>query len=323
MAVLLDTATLAAGDRSESFRSAMVEVSGSTRVELEEQPGGVAARMELWQLGTADIFASESTGVSMVRDARAARGASPEAVAVAVQGVGQGRHETGSRQRIVRTGDVMVVDITRPFDFGWTGRGSSTSFRVPIAELGLPLDAVQRAAGRLASSPLYDIVGRHLVDLTRQADKLSASSTAPALGASSTQLVRALLAGADEDDSRLPEVIEETLITQVLACVRQNLRDPALGPESIANALAVSRRQLFRVCQQADLSLEQYVIDRRLAGAKAELAAPLNHSRTIAAVAAWWGFKDATHFGRRFKAAYGMLPRDWRRLTTETRASGQ
>ena len=38
--------------------------------------------------------------------------------------MGTGRHETGIRQRLVRTGDVMVVDVTRPFDFAWSGRGS-------------------------------------------------------------------------------------------------------------------------------------------------------------------------------------------------------
>jgi len=266
MAVLLDTATLAPADRLESFRSAMTEVSGSTRVDLQPGPHGVSGRMELWQFGTSDLFSSESTGVSMVRDTKAARGASPEAVAIAVQGLGQGRHEIGSRQRIVRTGDVMVVDITRPFNFGWTRRGSSTSFRVPIEELGLPLDAVQRAAARLESSPLYGMVSRHLVEMTRQADSLCSSPMAPTAGESTTHLIRALLAGADEDGSRPHEVVEQTLMSQVRVHVHQNLRDPALGPASVANALAMSRRQLFRVCKQADFSLEQYVIGRRLRG---------------------------------------------------------
>jgi AraC-like DNA-binding protein len=60
------------------------------------------------------------------------------------------------------------------------------------------------------------------------------------------------------------------------------------------------------------------VIGKRLEGAKAELGRrPSGRLRSIASVAYSWGFKDPTHFSRRFKAAYGTLPRDWRRHATE------
>jgi AraC-like DNA-binding protein len=211
----------------------------------------------------------------------------------------------------------MVVDITRPFDFSWSGHGSSTSIQVPIVDLAMPLAAVQRAADRLESSPLYGMVSRHLVELTRHADSLSASPMAAALGESTTHLVRALLMSTEEDRERTRAVVEETLVSQVRVYVHQHLHDPTLGPDSVARALAVSRRQLFRVCQQADLSLEQYIIGRRLEGAKAELATAVGRARTIASTANRWGFRDPTHFSRRFKAAYGLLPRDWRHLAAE------
>ncbi len=83
----------------------------------------------------------------------------------------QGRHLTRSGQRVVRSGDLMVVDITRPFDFSWSGPGSSTSVQVPTAELGLSMETVQRAADNLQRSPLYGLVSRHLVDMTRDADR--------------------------------------------------------------------------------------------------------------------------------------------------------
>jgi AraC-like DNA-binding protein len=317
MAVLLDTASLPEGDRYEAFRSAMLGTSGATQVELENKPGGITGRMELYSLGETRIFTAQSSGITMRRDHRTARGASPEAIAVAVHGTGVGRHQLADRQRLVRTGDVMVVDVTRPFDFAWSGQGSSTSMQIPIAELGLPLDTVQRAATRLESSPLYQIVSRHLVELTRDAEHLSAAPTAASLGEASVQLIRALLSGALDSDPGAHEVIEQTLLAQVRAYVRLHLREPALSAGDVAAALAVSRRQLFRICTSADFSLEQYVIGKRLEGAKAELARPSAASRSIARVALSWGFKDPTHFSRRFKAAYGMLPRDWRRHAQE------
>jgi AraC-like DNA-binding protein len=125
------------------------------------------------------------------------------------------------------------------------------------------------------------------------------------------------LVGTEGAGAGAAEVAEETLVSQVRVFVHQHLHDPALGPDMVAAALAVSRRQLFRVLEGAGLSLEQYVIERRLVGAKAELATPTGRARTIAASANRWGFKDPTHFSRRFRAAYGMLPSDWRRLAAE------
>jgi len=316
MAVLFDTAALPPADRLEAFRTAMLDASGSTRIELDTAEG-VRGQMALWSFGRARVFTAASTGISMSRDARAARDASTEAVAVAVHGGGTGRHVTAAGQRLVRSGDLMVVDITRPFEFSWSGQGSSTSIQVPITDLDLPPDAVQRAADRLGTSPLYGMVSRHLVELTRHADSLSAGPMAAALGESTVHLVRALLVGTEEAVSGVPEVVEETLVSQVRVYVHQHLHDPALGPDMVAGGLAVSRRHLFRVLERAGLSLEQYVIERRLAGARAELATPAGRARTIAASANRWGFKDPTHFSRRFRAAYGMLPSDWRRLAAE------
>jgi len=60
----------------------------------------------------------------------------------------------------------------------------------------MPLDAVRRAAERLESSPLYGIVSRHLVELTRDSERLSATPMAADVGASSVHLIRALLCPA-------------------------------------------------------------------------------------------------------------------------------
>ncbi|MDT5150765.1 MAG: hypothetical protein QOI01_2498, partial [Mycobacterium sp.] len=40
-------------------------------------------------------------------------------------------------------------------------------------------------------------------------------------------------------------------------------------------------------------------------------------------VARRWGFKDPTHFARRFRAAYGMPPSQWLRTAQEERGDNQ
>ena len=104
------------------------------------------------------------------------------------------------------------------------------------------------------------------------------------------------------------------MLTQIRTYIQQHIDDSGLNPDQIAAALNISVRQLFKVCAQADFSIEQWIINLRLERARAELVRPAAATPPIAAVARRVGFVDASHFSRRFKAAYGISPREWRLL---------
>jgi AraC-like DNA-binding protein len=317
MAVLIDTSVLPERDRRDALITAFRETSGASQVTLDrDEP--VRARLDLWSFGAAAIFRAESNGVSMTRTAKAARSASGEHIAIGVHESGVAQHRVSTETRAVPAGAGLVVDVSRPFDYGWRGHGAARSLNVPTEHLALPPDLVWRAGPRLAASPLYPLVSRHIVDMTAVADTLSTSPAAGALGAASIELVRALVATVFDDVPGSQDVREQTLVTQIRTYVRQNLRDPHLTPESVATALAISPRHLYRVCAGVGLRLEQWIIDTRLEHAKAELAHPSARHRAIAVIARQWGFKDPTHFTRRFRAAYGILPSEWRRSCAET-----
>ena len=106
----------------------------------------------------------------------------------------------------------------------------------------------------------------------------------------------------------------ETLMTRVTTFVGLHLRDPDLTPERIAAAHNVSVRQLYKACAAAGMSLERWIIDQRLEAARADLLTPSGRRRSIAATARACGFRDPSHFSRRFRDAYGMSPRDWQHL---------
>ena len=78
-------------------------------------------------------------------------------------------------------------------------------------------------------------------------------------------------------------------------------------------------RQLYKTFASSGLSLEQWIIALRLEGARRDLARPDSRQRTIAAVGRRWGFSNPSHFTQRFRAAYGMTPREWRALQLEGR----
>jgi AraC-like DNA-binding protein len=197
------------------------------------------------------------------------------------------------------------------------GDGGSRAFQIPYDVLGLPEDLVRAAAPRLAASPLHDLVHEYLRRLAASAGELAGSAAAASVGRATVELVRALLISAADDDSRRTAARHETLMTRVRVHAVQHLFDPDLTAEAIARAHNVSVRQLYKAFAEADLSLEQWILTQRLEAARTQLSSPAGRRRSIAATARACGFRDPSHFSRRFRAAYGMAPREWQRLSAD------
>jgi AraC-like DNA-binding protein len=109
--------------------------------------------------------------------------------------------------------------------------------------------------------------------------------------------------------------LEETLLLRIKHYIEHHLTEPTLNVECIAAVHHVSVRRIYQVWAGCELPLSQWIIRARLEGARRELARP-GTAPAIAVVARRWGFVDPTHFGRRFRAAYGMSPRDWQQRCT-------
>lgn len=315
MAVILDTADLPPHDRAEAFYSAMMSASVPARVEHEDRRGAVHARMDFWQLGVPDLFRNEGSGIRLVRTPKHVRIGAPERLALAVQLTGVGAFAQAGHQQRVHTGELMLVDLTSPYEFAWSGHGASLAFQIDYNELGLSVETVRAAAARLPSSPMYALVLQHLSALPPISDALQGTRSAPMLGAATAQLVRALLASAADDDRHHRPAMAEVLLARITWYVRQHLADPHLTPARVASEHFISLRYLYKLFAGHGLSFEQWLITERLEAARRHLvSAP---DLPIAAVAAHWGFPDPSHFTRRFRQAYGVLPSEWRRSTAD------
>ena len=94
--------------------------------------------------------------------------------------------------------------------------------------------------------------------------------------------------------------------------MRAHLTDPDLSPAAVAVRHHISVRHLHRILNREGIRFGEWVRRRRLEGARRDL---IDHARAgtpVAAVARSWGFTDAAHFSKAFRAAYGMSPREWR-----------
>ncbi|MGH1505405.1 MAG: helix-turn-helix domain-containing protein [Acidimicrobiales bacterium] len=103
------------------------------------------------------------------------------------------------------------------------------------------------------------------------------------------------------------------LYLQALEVVHTRLRDPELSPTTLAEAVNVSRRSLYKLFEENGQTVNDYIIHRRLEQARNELADPRNVDRTVTEIAMDLGFQSASHFSRRFAQAFQLAPSETRR----------
>ncbi|WP_281874865.1 helix-turn-helix domain-containing protein [Nocardia sputorum] len=312
MTVVFDSDTIAPHERAEAVAAAVQQASVPSHVVLDGPDECVHARFDVWRFGEVSVLRARTSGIQLIRTPKQVRTSPAPVLAIAVRQAGDGRYEQGGVQRVVRPGELHVVDLNAPFDFRRHGDGASTCLHVPLDQLGLPAELISQAAAVVRDSPHYRLVANHIVQLTAEADALSADPAAASSGCASIELIRGLLLSAASDDANGSVVPSDIQLSRIRAYVRRNLADPELGPEQIARAHNMSVRQLYKICANAEYRLEQWIIGQRLERVRGDLARPDQKHRTIAVIARRWGFRDPSHFARRFRAAYGLSPREWR-----------
>lgn len=90
---------------------------------------------------------------------------------------------------------------------------------------------------------------------------------------------------------------------------QENLRNPDLTVERIAEAVKLSPRQIHRLFANEPISLMRWVWVQRLENCHRELREPASAKRTISDIAYAWGFNDQAHFSRAFRKHFGVSPR--------------
>jgi hypothetical protein len=71
-----------------------------------------------------------------------------------------------------------------------------------------------------------------------------------------------------QPDSYSQDVLADTQLTRVVAYIRYHLAEPDLTRAVIGGAHSVSIRHLYKLCVQADISLEQWIITQCLERAR-------------------------------------------------------
>jgi AraC-like DNA-binding protein len=312
MAVVLDTSLLPERQRVEAVRAAMRSSVAPAAISVAP-PGN--ARIVHWTLGPgAELLHHVSTGHRLTRTSRHMQSDNPERISLGLPVSGAVRMRHRDLPGGDRIGELQLVDLTSPYDFLVEEPSCVQAVIVDHARLGIPVDAVRSAVPRLAASPMYELVRRHVRELPAVLGRLPPEQAMTILGSSTVELVRALIASvSDQDRPWLRDAAAGSLFTRVAEYVRQHQREPDLGAARLAAEHGVSVRTLYAAFAQEGEQLAEWVVLGRLRGAHRELAA--FPAATVSSIARSWGFANPRHFARRFRDEYGISPLEWQRLS--------
>jgi AraC-like DNA-binding protein len=104
----------------------------------------------------------------------------------------------------------------------------------------------------------------------------------------------------------------ETLREKVIGHIQKHLNDPTLNVGSISAAMGCSKRYLHKVFSDQGTTIAKLIWNCRLDRCYVDLSDTAMSDTTITDIAYFWGYNDAQHFSRTFKARYGMTPRAFR-----------
>jgi AraC-like DNA-binding protein len=312
MTVIFDSGHVPAGDRAEAIRETIA--STLVHVEIDFPVGAVAGTYAaITHFGQFTVGSIRSNADHIERTPKFARDELAPSVFVGLQPAGSSLVIQGGREAVLRPGNLVLYDSTAPYTLVDGGGFRQHFFRIRIDALALPHDAIRQVSALTLSPghPVADLAATYLQRLATR-PRYFDQPGAEAVSQPSIELVRALITTHLDASAEGKEAMRATLQLRILEYVRAHLAEPGLSAAQIAAAHHISVRHLYNVLGEGGISLGDWIRARRLEGCRDDLSRPGLRFVTISSIARRSGFSDLSSFGRHFRAAYGLSPREWR-----------
>ena len=214
--------------------------------------------------------------------------------------------DDGGKKLTLESGDIATWHSDRVFTFASAKPVQKLSIYVPEATMERILVRPATYAGLYLkhNSGITSLLTSYLAGLCGDI-ALKDERTEMDIEDVTLNLIGAAIAAPKTEAGTPPR---KALWERATGFIDRNLENPELKPLYIANALGMSLRNLHLLFAEQGQTVAGWIRVRRLECCRAELA-QARGDRTVMEVAFRWGFNDAAHFSRTFKAYYGVSPR--------------
>ncbi|MET0830270.1 MAG: helix-turn-helix domain-containing protein [Microbacterium sp.] len=307
----LDTRRVAPSDRPDYWSAGIAERFFPMQVDTVAA-ASLDARLVAGMVGPVAVGAIQGHPHRVVRTSRMIAAGDPESILLYLLVRGAVRLEQDDRSCVLRRGEIACHDTSRPSAFEGQEAFEVLVFSVPRWFIGVRAENIAR---RSATTPTHGgaslarLAAPFLAGIARTAAEGEGLSDAEAEGAAGMllPLLHGVFGGEQTDAVQAPS---GALLARMQRYALERLHEPDLGPERLAAAHFVSIRYVHKLFAASGSGVSEWIRDRRLEGATAELRE--SQGTAIAVVAARWGYRNPASFSRAFRDRYGCAPRELR-----------
>jgi len=214
------------------------------------------------------------------------------------------------REMRLTEGMFTVWDSTRPMAFTTGDSLRQMSLLVPEAQLLRRIPRVRDLVGRPMDGRhgVGGLFMDHFRALMQRLGELPAANRHAVLEATLDLLALCL-----SDQPALPAPrLRQLALEQVKIHIEAHLTDPSLGVAMLARRFRMTERNIHKLFEETGVTVSAHIRARRLAMCRRDLEGTTLAARQIGEIASHWGFADASHFSKVFRAAYGLSPKEVR-----------
>ena len=272
------------------------------------------AQLRSGKVGAIGLVVFQNSEMSVAHTRRHIAHANTEELLVCRQSGGRVALEQDGRHVVLEAGDITLIDPRLPYLGRFSDASDMLVLKIPRQLMEARLGQTREMTGRAIplNTAENSLLSASLAMLSVHTQDLSPTEEA-LLEPHLLDLITLSVGRMMGPDGLRTTPSRSLVRVRLRAVVEARLADRTLDAGAVASAAGVSVRYANEVLADENASLVQLVQARRLARCRQALEDPLQAGRTVSEIAYGWGFSDMTHFGRRFKAAYGVLPSELRR----------
>lgn len=225
------------------------------------------------------------------------------------------------REAVLQPGDVAVYDTQRPYTLTFDKSFETLVLMFPQHLLGLSgedvseLTAVRMGKGNRLAESVAPFVASIAAQLPELKNPIGRRLTLNIVDLLSTMLADEIYTTGEHDCDN-----HSRLLRRIQHHIETNLADPTLSPDSVAKAHHIATRTLHKAFSASGLTVAGWIRERRLEHCRRDLGDPLREHIPVGVIGSRWGFVDAAHFSRIFRASFGVSPSQYRRDSTAVRS---
>lgn len=236
-----------------------------------------------------------------------------EFVLFSLETSGTGAVLQDGREAIIRRGDFVMYDTTRPYELRFEDDFSQTIFQLPRKLLHQRIGLFDKltATPFVSERPLEKLAYDFLISFARAIDQIEGEA-ALRLADQALDILAMAIGDRLRSAPSSPSANRAMILYRLQRFIGSRLWDPELSLTAAAAALGVTPRYINSLMADEQTSFSRYVLAQRLEKCRITLSDPGHMQRQVGEIAFAWGFNDLAHFSRRFKERFGVSPRDYR-----------